>query len=197
MEWSGSGAAAVVLAAGASRRLGQPKALVSIGGQSNLAHQVHRLHHLGLKVVVVLGEDLCVAAEGLPCGVALNPDPEAGRTGSLIVGLSCFATLPQDVVVCPVDRPGWNEAVVARLLATAGEAVVPRSDGRRGHPMVLRGEALRAVMNAPPATPLRDLLPSRVEVDVEAPFLHLNLDRPEDLLHIAHLEAWLADGQGP
>ena len=188
---------AVVLAAGASQRLGRPKALVPVAGHSNLALQVQRLHRIGLQVVVVGREDVDLGTEGLPCVLVQNPQPEAGRTGSLQDGLAAFVDVPLEVLVCPVDRPGWNEAVVHALLARPGNAVVPATGGRGGHPLLLRGDVVRRVLRADRSTPLRDLTGARVQVEVDAPFLHLNLDRPEDLAHLVHLEAWLRDGEGP
>jgi len=188
---------AVVLAAGASRRLGQPKALVSVAGRSNLALQVQRLHRIGCQVVVVGRVGLNLGTEGLPCVLVQNPEPEAGRTGSLQVGLAHFDEVPHEVLVCPVDRPGWNEAVVHALLVRPGGAVVPGTGGRGGHPLLLRGDVVQRVLRADRSTPLRDLTGTRVQVEVDAPFLHLNLDRPEDLAHLVHLEAWLNDGEGP
>jgi hypothetical protein len=45
--------------------------------------------------------------------------------------------------------------------------------------------------------PLRDALDERAKVEVDAPFLHVNLDRPEDLTVMPALAAWLMHGENP
>ena len=78
-----------------------------------------------------------------------------------------------------------------------GRSVVPSYEGRAGHPLLVRSEALVRIKALAGDAPLRDALQSRVLVDVNAPFLHLNLDRPDDLASVSALETWLAGGENP
>ncbi len=188
---------AVVLSAGASRRLGRPKATLPFAGTTNVRSVVVRLLDEGLKVFVVGRDGLDLDLQGLDCVHVVNPDPEAGRTGSLQVALHRLSDGYEEVLVCPVDRPGWDGSVVQALRRTPGEAVVPVASGRSGHPLLLRGLALQRVLEASPSTPLREAVGPRRQVEVVAPFLHLNLDRPEDVDHLPALEAWLRRGEGP
>ena len=94
-----------------------------------------------------------------------------------------------DVLVCPVDRPGWDEAVLERLLATPGEAVVPVHDGRAGHPLLVRGQVLSRLAALDVDAPLRQALDERTKVEADAPYLHVNLDRPDDLAVMPELAA--------
>lgn len=188
---------AVVMAGGASRRLGQPKALVPLLEGTVLSVTVHRLVKLGIETVVVVHPDLVAASTDLPCRVLINPRPDDGRTGSLHLGLAELSPPLSEVLVCPVDRPGWDGAVLDRLLATPGEAVVPMHDGRAGHPLLVRGKALERLSLLAVDAPLRDALDERKKVEVDAPFLHLNLDRPEDLTVMPALAAWLMRGENP
>ena len=79
----------IVLAAGASARLGQPKALLEIDGKTLIQHLVERLEGVGLDPVIVTRADLSVDIMlALPeRSVVINPNPDAGRTGSLQCGL--------------------------------------------------------------------------------------------------------------
>ncbi|MDG1525567.1 MAG: NTP transferase domain-containing protein, partial [Candidatus Thalassarchaeaceae archaeon] len=79
----------IVLAAGASTRLGQPKALVDVGGKPLIQYLVERLENAGLKPVIVTRAELSVdILLALPeRTVVINPNPDAGRTGSLQCGL--------------------------------------------------------------------------------------------------------------
>tara|TARA_B100001113_G_scaffold30137_2_gene21630 strand:- start:907 stop:1482 length:576 start_codon:yes stop_codon:yes gene_type:complete len=190
-------AQAVVLAGGASRRLGRPKALVDFLDGTVLSTIVERLEAHGVETVVVVHPDLVEATADLPCRVVVNPRPDDGRTGSLHLGLAELGDQATGVLICPVDRPGWDESVLEALLNTTGDAVVPAHEGRAGHPLLVRGEALVQIMALAKDAPLRDALPSRTLVEVNAPYLHLNLDQPQDLEALPALQAWLRRGENP
>ena len=190
-------AQAVVLAGGASRRLGRPKALVDFFEGTVLSTIVERLVAHGVETVVVVHPDLVEATADLPCRVVVNPWPDDGRTGSLHLGLAELGASATDVLICPVDRPGWDQAVLEALLNTHGDAVVPTHEGRAGHPLLVRGDALVRIAALARDAPLRDALPSRTLVGVDAPYLHVNLDRPQDLEALPALQAWVGRGENP
>ena len=190
-------AQAVVLAGGASRRLGRPKALVDFLNGTVLSTLVERLVAHGVETVAVVHPDVVGATANLPCRVVVNPRPDEGRTGSLHLGLAELGASATDVLICPVDRPGWDHGVLTAMLRAPGEAVVPAHDGRAGHPLLVRGEALVRIAALRRDAPLRDALPSRTVVQVDAPYLHVNLDRPEDLEALPGLQAWLGRGENP
>lgn len=177
----------IVLAAGASTRMGHPKALTDLGGETALARIARAAAEAGLAPpLVVLGDayDAVVAAHpGIALRWVRNPLPQTGRTGSLQRGLAM--TRAQRVLVLPVDHPLVAPETLRLLAARPEEWVVPTHGGRGGHPLKLGPMGVAAVMTAPPATPLRDipgmvgLDPTRVPVD--DPGIHLNLDTPEDV----------------
>ncbi len=176
---------AVILAAGHSRRLGRPKALVEVNGKE-LVRWVHeRLVSEGCRpVVVVNGEIKSDVARLLPeAHLVVNPNPDAGRTGSLQLGIDALETMmearPERLVMAPVDRPGWNNEVLQTLLEQKGDSA-PSFDGRKGHPVVLTSSAIEVVRKAEPHRPLRDLVVFN-PVAVKAPWLHLNIDTEDDV----------------
>lgn len=181
-------AEAVILAAGESRRMGSPKALVDVGGEPALARLARACAEAGVASapIVVLGAHAAQVRAALPDLRARwveNPRPEAGRTGSLQRGLQ--AARAQTVLVLPVDHPLVEAATLRALLAAPGAWVVPTRGGRGGHPLKLSGVALAAVETAPPEVALRDLPAMAgldvVRVPVEDEGIHLNLDTPDDL----------------
>lgn len=197
--------AGVVLAAGASNRLGQPKALVRVGGTSLVAWAVAHLTALGCSPVYVVTRtalmvDVLLEADGAT--VLVNSNPDEGRTGSLQVALKALyaerGRWPSHVVMAPVDRPGWRPDAVAPLLARSG-CCAPAFDGRRGHPVTLDGEAMSAVLGASPAAPLRNVVAFEAS-PVHGPWLGLNIDTPDALSHLleneAALTAYWAEGEG-
>jgi len=189
---------AILLAAGAGRRLGQPKALLEIRGRWMLPALVTALSAAGSRTVHVVlrpQEEAEVRARGLPepARIVLNPEPERGRGSSVRLG---FAAAPQDcaVLVHPCDVPLLGAAAAARVVAAwlraterdelAARPVTP--SGRGGHPLLLgRARAAEARLLGPDQS-LRELLhrdPSRrLDVLVRGdPGPFLDVDTPEQL----------------
>jgi CTP:molybdopterin cytidylyltransferase MocA len=136
--------AGLVLAAGAGRRFGRPKALVP----GWLADRCGTLAAGGcVPVLAVLGARAADARALVPSGVqvVVADDWAEGMGASLRAGLRAAEALdpaPGAVLVALVDTPGLTGAAVARLLSAAGPAasgalVQARYDGRPGHPVVL------------------------------------------------------------
>ena len=180
------GMRAIILAAGASSRLGQPKALVEVNGIPLIQHLVERLESRGLEPVIVTNAEIIVdILLAVPeRTVVINPNPESGRTGSLQCGLKQILDTKGGerafkLLVVPVDRPGFSDATL-ELMMTKDCCCCPEKDGRGGHPLLLMPDDVATIRTAKPDTPLRDLCkPERFEVDDL--HLHLNLDTPEDV----------------
>jgi molybdenum cofactor cytidylyltransferase len=139
--------AALILAAGQSRRMGaENKLLAVVDGKPMVAHVVSQVMAAGLDpVLVVTGHQrkpVQAALAGLPLMFVHNPEYAAGLSTSLRRGL---AALPEDadgVMVCLGDMPRVSAAVLARLAAAfdplEGRAIcVPTWQGKRGNPVLL------------------------------------------------------------
>ena len=177
---------AVILAAGASQRLGQPKSLVPIGNTTLVGLAYQKLVKAGCSpVLIVTRSELSVAIMHAAVGstVLVNTSPEQGRTGSIQCGLLSLAgdkgRMPKRVLIAPVDRPGWGVSDVQSLLLAQRSSTLS-SNGRRGHPLLLDEQAINSVLAALPEQPLRDLV-NFEEVIVNAPLLGLNIDTLEDI----------------
>jgi len=139
----------LLLAAGAGRRMGRPKALVrGDDGELWLVRGVRALRDGGCEGVdVVLGaaaEQALPLLEGVDAGVVVAADWAAGMSASLRAGLTAATTTGADAaVVSLVDLPDVGADVVRRLLADPpGAATLRRAAyaGRPGHPVVLGRE---------------------------------------------------------
>ena len=186
----------ILLAAGRSSRLGQPKALVDVDGQPLIQRLMNRLHQLNAEVTVVTNTDL-LADIMLLCPsvhVVLNPDPEQGRTGSGQCGLASIlernGRLPKKLLLVPVDRPGWSVELVNNLLKSETSAC-PVWNDRGGHPLLIVGDDVNAVYLAERDQPLSSLV-QRKPIPVDFPWLHLNIDMEADLAELlaASKEDW-------
>ncbi|MFO0749432.1 MAG: nucleotidyltransferase family protein [Myxococcota bacterium] len=181
---------ALVTAAGASSRMGRPKALVAWppgAGTTLVEHQVRAL--AGFRAIVVVTGAHAFAPPA-PAVEAHNARWAEGRSTSLEVGAAALPDDARAVLVTAVDQP-LDPDVVDALLATLDleqdDAVQPmsRATGRRGHPLVLAGRHLAALRQASRFPEgLRGILaahPARA-VPVDSPAIHLDLNTPADVV---------------
>ena len=131
----------VVPCAGASKRMGQPKALLQAHGETFVASAVNALRAGGCDVVfVVVPADVALkdAAAATGATVLLNPDPGEGPITSLRLVLAAGGGSAEGLVDLPVDHPLVRSATVASVIAaaraTGAPLVVPTLQGDRGHP---------------------------------------------------------------
>jgi CTP:molybdopterin cytidylyltransferase MocA len=147
-------AAGVVPAAGASRRMGEPKGLLELEGETFVRRVVRALAEGGCApVVVVVAEgDERVRTEALAAGarVLVNARPGEGPITSLRLALAALRGETDGIAYLPLDHPLVRPETVSRLLergapsagASGGASlVIPTYGSRRGHP-TLFGAAL-------------------------------------------------------
>jgi nicotine blue oxidoreductase len=184
-----SDVAGLLLAAGAGRRMGRPKALVTHGGRLFVESAAGVLASAGCRpVVVVLGAAADTVRADADLGGYLlvdNPDWPSGMGSSVRVGLAALPAVTA-VVVLPVDVPGVTPAAVARLMAVAGPDVLARAsyDGVPGHPVVIgRSHWPGVISSATGDVGARDYLRSHDVLDVPCADVAIgtDVDRPEDL----------------
>lgn len=185
--------AAIILAAGASERMGYPKALLGYRGRPFLTGIVEACFAAGVdKRVVVLGyyaDKILEEIDLTDVIVAMNDDLDAGPIGSVRAGLAALAAFPVDaVLVWPVDRPHVAVSTIEALLdtfrTTHQPIVVPTHGGRRGHPVVFARRVFAELLGAPNGEGARAVVhrdSSRVaEVAVEDPAVLEDFNTPED-----------------
>ncbi|HEY8091608.1 MAG TPA: NTP transferase domain-containing protein [Polyangiaceae bacterium] len=186
-EAAPTGTPVIVLAAGQSSRLGEPKGLVVVEGRTWIDRQLEALG--GRRAVLVLGHDRdrylpVILALGRPVDLVTNPDPDRGPFSSLQEGLAAVDA-GSAAFVLPVDVPAPGKAVWEALEASLGaaEAAVPVHEGKGGHPVLL-GPALVARLLTRPASSRLDeelrALPLVARVPVDDPRVGLNLNTASD-----------------
>lgn len=144
--------AGLLLAAGAGRRMGLPKALVRDEDGSWLARGVRVLREGGCEeVTVVLGaaaDEALPLLDGLGVDVAVAADWAEGMAASLRAGLRALPEHADAALVLLVDLPDVTAEVVRRVVAAgAGPGDLARAsyDGRPGHPVLLGRDHWAAV----------------------------------------------------
>ena len=194
--------ALVVLAAGASTRLGTCKALVDLGGRTPLARLLEAGAAFdGAPALVVTGADHARIAASLPPGVAAleNPRWAEGRAGG--VALAAQARPGYDLCLAPVDVPLVPPEVfvaLAQAWRAAGEPArgwlapcVTRAGVRQfGHPVVVgRDLVARLAVTGKdlPLSSLRATADPLLAVEVESLRILDDLDTPADLERLIRL----------
>jgi nicotine blue oxidoreductase len=141
--------AGVVLAGGAGRRFGGPKALVVLDGRRLVDRAVALLAAGGCDPVVAVSGAAPFAVPGAL--VVPNPDWDEGMGSSLRAGLAALDGTAAAVVVIPVDTPWLGPESVRRVIAAheAGATVAAATyGGKRGHPVLLGRQHWDAVRAA-------------------------------------------------
>lgn len=186
---------AMILAAGAGRRLGGPKALLELKGRTALERCVDALRDGGAEELrVVIGaraEEVLARHAELGVHFLVNERWEEGQTSSLQAGLASAPITAECFALHTVDHPLLHAEQVERLRAAyadrpAGRRIVlPSVDGRRGHPALFEAGIAEEFLALGPGEPAHSIVrrdPVRVHhVEFDAPWLVRDLDTPEDL----------------
>jgi len=183
--------AGVVPAAGASTRMGKPKALLDAGGRSFVSAVVGALVAGGCEpVVVVVGagqDDVVRRARAAGALTLVNPEPGEGPITSLRLALAGLDEGVRGVALLPVDHPGVRPETVARLVQSflEGDAplVLPTSGGRRGHPAILSRRLFPSLLDPGLQGGARAVvhrhLAEALLVEVDDPGILADIDTPE------------------
>ncbi len=138
--------AAILLAAGESRRMGQLKALLPWRGGTLLAHQLTALSDAGVdRIMVVLGHRWTELKPELAArpgvGWTFNPDYLQGKTTSIKAGLRALEPdQPESLLLLNVDQPRSAETVdylLRQHRAATALITLPTYGGQGGHPLIL------------------------------------------------------------
>ena len=183
--------AAIVLAAGLSRRMGRPKLLLEFKGRPVIRHAVERVMAAGLHpVLVVTGAEhdaLARALAGLEVHLAVNPTPESGQGSSVGVGVSALPAGIDAVLIALGDQPGVPAVVIPALieaLKQPGKAIAaPRYADGLGNPVLFASSVfaeLQALGGDRGARSVIERDPSRVAVVEVASPMPRDIDTPED-----------------
>lgn len=198
---------AVLLAAGASRRLGQPKQLLPIDGKPLIVRMAECLLATNTwPVVVVLGahaEEIRPVLARLPVLVSENPAWSEGMASSLRTGIGALQQFSRSldaalVTVC--DQPALCPEVVRQLVAmqrASGRSMVAAHyAGRNGVPALFLREHFHALSELTGEEGARLLLNRHPELvaTVALPDLAVDLDTPDDVA--AHASKTASSGGG-
>jgi molybdenum cofactor cytidylyltransferase len=150
--------AAIILSAGASSRMGRPKALIPCRGITFLERLIQATRHPRIGATrIVLGagaDEIRTAAKLDSSTVFLNPHWQEGQLSSICAGLRSLEGMETDgMILCPVDHPLVSAALVSNLVeqfySTGKSIVLPVYQNRRGHPVIFSSRLYEELLAAP------------------------------------------------
>jgi molybdenum cofactor cytidylyltransferase len=186
---------AIVLAAGASRRMGNPKMVLPWGNTTVIGHVTSVLMASGVgEIVVVTGgsqREVEAALKNQPVRLVFNSHFDTGEMlSSLQVGLSHMNDDVDTVMVVLGDQPQIKTEVIREIIHTYIETkaplVIPSYQNRRGHPWLVSRPLWKNIFKLNPPDTLKDMIDEFTDyivyVPVDTDTILRDLDTPDDYL---------------
>jgi Uncharacterized MobA-related protein len=197
----------IILAAGRSSRMGQPKLLLPWGKTSILGHLIQQWQDLGAEQISVVccQDNVRLDAELDRLNFALssrivNPNPQRGMFSSIQCAAEWSGWEPDLThwAIVLGDQPHLSVETLRTIMnfsaANSDKVCQPRKDGHRYHPVVLPRKAFEQIRRSL-ATNLKEFLASceGAYCETKDAGLELDIDRPED--YDKALEVWKTSGK--
>jgi len=185
----------VILAAGASTRMGIPKQLLAFRGRSLLRHAAEEALASGCRpVIVVLGaqaERLQEEVSGLPVRVVVNARWAEGMGTSIRAGIEALTADPgvevvEAAVLAVCDQPYFSARIVRELIAAreqTGSAIAAAGyEGARGVPALFSRALFPELLALEGHEGARRVIQAHPDETLAVPFPEgaIDLDTPED-----------------
>lgn len=191
---AGTRVAAVVLAAGSSRRMGgRHKLLLDVLGQPMIRRTVENvLAAAPVETVVVTGDraaEIEAVLDGLPIRHVRNPKHEEGQPTSVAVGVRALSAPCDAVMIVLGDQPQVTAEDLRALVATyegltQPSILVPHFHGRRGNPVILAVRHVPEVLRGTVKVGCRRLIESHADevaaVEMASDVFTTDCDTPEN-----------------
>ena len=184
---------AVVLSAGESSRMGQPKALLPIDGETFIERIVAALKQTKVgKIIVILGHnarELQSKISHLPVEILINTDYKLGQLSSLQLAvrnlqpdLDCDGMLVH-LVDHPYLAPALVEEMIRRFYETKKRIIVPKFQGKRGHPVIFSNALFDEILSAPMEEGAKAVVNAHraetLEIETAEEGIAVDIDTPE------------------
>ena len=154
--------AAILLAAGASSRMGRPKPLLPFGGETFLDRLIANFTGFCNPIIVVLGYGADTVRAGIAraaqAEIVINDRPERGMLSSLQCGLKHVPGEVKAILFTPVDLPAIRPETIAALAEEHAGVAIPTFGGRKGHPVRISRQVAGELLALPIDAQARDVI---------------------------------------
>ena len=185
---------AIVLAAGQSRRMGQPKQLLEWQGSTLLQHVLQNvIRSIADETILVLGyeaERIGKTLSGLPVRIVVNPDYPSGMASSLQRGLLAMEPISEAFMFVLADQPGVGPDIINAVIRTFRQTglkrriVRPVYRGMPGHPILMSADYRQDLLQLKGDVGARQILSDHpediTEIEVDRDAVLVDMDTPED-----------------
>ena len=180
---------AILLAAGSSKRMGQPKQLLTLGNKTVIRHCLDNLAAAGIKDIVVVlsqrGSEILNSMKDLPVKIVFNENPESEMAESVRIGIRALSDSSTGVLVHLSDHPLVSVGTLKRLsqshFETSDKIIIPLYKEKRGHPSLFPKPVISEIFVG---LNLRDIInrdSGRIKLlDVDDEGVILDMDTKED-----------------
>jgi molybdenum cofactor cytidylyltransferase len=183
---------AILLAAGESKRMGEPKQLLPFGQSTLLEQTIDNLLNSAVdEIIVVMGykaEEMIKTIAAKPVKIVVNPNYTQGMSTSIIAGLSRVDSQAQAVMLALGDQPLVDSQTINRLIEefyhhNKGIAI-PTYRGMRGHPIIFAIKYKQKLLGLKGDIGGREIIKHRpddvLEVAVDSKSVITDIDTRED-----------------
>jgi molybdenum cofactor cytidylyltransferase len=184
--------AAAILAAGESRRMGTPKALLPYRGKTFAEYLLEVTNHprVGMKRIVVgaHAQEISSRLSAAGANIVINQEWQQGQLSSI---QAAIRSVPPNetggLLLCPVDHPLVSAKLISRLIAefdaSGKPIVIPTFHHKRGHPLIFAASLYPELLSASPEVGARQVVWAHavdvLEIPTEEEGVVLNLNDPE------------------
>jgi len=183
--------AAILLAAGRSRRMGAFKPLLPFGDATVVESCIGNLRAAGIEdVIVVIGHraaEIRDHLKALDVAFAINPNPNSEMGESIARGVETLSTHTRALIIALVDHPAVSAATIKVLIdewRRGARLVQPEHEGRGGHPVLIDLVYRNELLSLDPEGGLRSLFAAHRDqvkrLPVESPYVARDMDTWED-----------------
>ncbi len=188
--------AAVVLAAGGSTRMGQPKLLLPWHDEALIRWPVKSALNAGLSPVIVVSgavtDEIEISLTGLEVRIVNNPDWAQGQSTSVRCGIDALPDAIDAVIFLLGDQPQVPAAFIEKMIAVYRSSTLPvpifvsAYQGKRGNPVLFDKSFFQELLTLQGDAGGRLIFSKHPLqfIPVEDPNMLFDIDSPEDYDHL-------------
>jgi CTP:molybdopterin cytidylyltransferase MocA len=185
--------AAIILAAGRSRRMGAFKPLLPFGDGTVIEACIANLRAAQVEQLVVVTGHRANEISGYlndpKIRFAINPDPESEMAVSIVCGVAQIKTAARAILITPVDHPAADPETISAIIEQwirGARLIQPEYEGRGGHPVLIDAVFRDELLRLDPAAGLRGFFVAHaaevLRLPVKSPYIARDMDTWEDYL---------------